>query len=135
MDLLLKRNEFQSAGIFGLLMSLDKSCIVAHTLEHSYVGSNEPICYIPKLPPGVYLCERGMHQLEGMSFPFETFEITHVPGHTQILLHVGNTNDDSAGCVLLGSARSNNMITQSRIAFAAFMKLQAGIDTFKLVVE
>lgn len=135
MNLYLKRNEFGSAGIFGILASVDGSCIVAQTLEHSYVGSNEPVSYIPKLPPGDYTCVRGLHKLESMSSVFETFEITDVPGHKGILFHVGNLNEDSSGCVLLGSARSGNMITQSRIAFSTFMKLQQGVSQFTLTVE
>lgn len=77
---------------------------------------------------------RGMHQLAGMKAPFETFEVMSVPGHQGILLHVGNFNEDSSGCILLGKDRAGGMITQSTLTFEAFMKLQAGVNTFKLVV-
>jgi hypothetical protein len=136
MDLKLTRppGSFKSYGIFGFLSDMIDNLICV-TLEHAYAGSNEPITFIPKLPPGVYTCVRGMHQLAGMNQPFETFEITGVPGHSGILFHVGNTNDDSECCVLLGTSVSGTMITFSRNAFNKFMALQAGVDSFALVVE
>lgn len=135
MDLKLVRNSFGQGGIFGTLIRIDTGETIAVTLEHAYVGTNEPISYVPKLPPGEYLCVKGMHQLAHMNQPFETFEIIDVPGHSNILLHVGNTNDDSEGCVLLGCSQSGNMILESRKAFEAFMQLQVYCDVFKLVVE
>lgn len=135
MDLKLTRNLFCQGGIFGVLIRVDTGEAIAVTLEHSYVGNNEPISYVPKLPPGEYLCVKGMHQLAHMNQPFETFEITEVPGHSNILLHVGNTNDDSEGCVLLGCSQSGTMILESKKAFDAFMQLQAYCNTFLLVVE
>lgn len=135
MDLRLKRTSFEECGIFGVLSSQDGSCIVATTLEHAYAGSQEPVSFIPKVPPGVYKCVRGQHQLAHMTEPFETFEITDVPGHNHILFHVGNTNNDSEGCVLLGCARVSNSVVSSRTAFVNFMQLQHGIDEFSLVVE
>lgn len=134
MDLKLSRTDFIQAGIFGVMTDTNEKQIGV-TLEHSYPGSNLPISYIPKIPPGVYTCVRGIHQLVGMSTPFETFEITNVPGHTNILIHVGNTNVDSSGCVLLGTSRSGNMILESRLAFGAFMQMQAGVNAFALIVE
>ncbi len=75
-----------------------------------------------------------MHRLHGMTEDFETFEIRGVPGHTGILFHWGNYNQDSDGCVLLGSARNGDMIVNSREEFANFMELQKGINNFELVV-
>lgn len=139
MNLKLTRTDFLASGIFGTLESDDKK-IALLTLEHAYPfipdGSSASTTYKPKLPPGVYKCVRGMHRLESMPIPFETFEITGVVGHTNILYHVGNFNSDSSGCVLLGLSRDSNLgIFKSRIAFQSFMELQKGIDTFTLTVQ
>lgn len=135
MNLKLSRNAFEADGVFGVLTSLDGSCIVAVTLEHAFPSVAEPITYSPIIPPGEYRCVRGPHQLAHMIRPFETFEITGVAGHSKVLLHAGNTNRDSEGCVLLGSKRVGSMITFSEVAFERFMKLQAGVDVFTLTVE
>lgn len=132
MDLLLKRSSFESEGIFGVLSSVDQSCIVASTLEHAFPDGQD---FKPIITIGSYTCVRGMHRLAHMAEPFETFEITGVVSHTKVLLHAGNTNKDSEGCVLLGKSRVGDMITQSRVAFDSFMQLQRGVDSFTLTVE
>lgn len=134
MDLILQRHQLKSTGIFGSLASADE--IVAVTLEHAFQNGD---LWLPAIPEGVYTCQRGMHQLEGMKEPFETFEIMNVPGHTGILFHVGNYNRDSSGCVLLGSMiisdSAGDMITGSSKTFQKFMQLQAPVEMFQLTVE
>jgi hypothetical protein len=136
MDLILSRKDFRPDGIFSELRMGDGS-LVAITLEHAY--PDRRYGWEPKIPDGTYQCVRGMHQLEGMIAPFETFEITNVIGHTDILFHVGNVNSDSAGCVLLGMGLGviNKMqaVTSSKMAFLKFMDLQTGVDQFTLVVS
>lgn len=133
MDLVLQRLQLKPTGIFGSLVSSDN--VIAVTLEHAYLVSES---WQPKLPVGVYTCRRGLHQLDGMKSPFETFEVTDVPGHSGILFHVGNFNRDSHGCVLLGLAMIDDgrgeMISESKIAFQKFMQLQGREDSFRLTV-
>lgn len=136
MNLKLKRIDYFTDGIFGEL-SDDKGHKIASTLEHAYDSGHGGGSYKPKLPNGTYNCVRGMHQLHD-SKPFETFEITNVPGHKGILLHIGNFNKDSEGCVLLGTEQTNtgkfHMIAHSKAAFQRFMDLQKGVDKFTLTV-
>ena len=127
------RKEAREDGIFGELWGEDAKDPLCVTLEHSYDG-------VPKLPPGEYTCVRGPHRLHSMTQDFETFEITGVPGHTNILFHWGNYNSDSDGCVLLGRSLGRagagyQMITSSRKAFATFMAATAGVDSFTLEVK
>ena len=132
MDVELVRTAFLPEGIFGLL-SPDGASLLLYTLEHSY---SDGTGFVPKIPPGTYTCVRGIHQLAGMAQPFETFEIQGVAGHTNLLFHVGNYNQDSEGCVLLGLSRQDNTtILHSKEAFDAFMKLQDGVDQFTLTVS
>lgn len=128
MNLTLTRTKITANGIFGELRD-DRGNLCFETLEHNFDGA-------PALPPGVYKCVRGTHALED-GVPFVTFEITDVPGHTRILLHKGNWNRDSKGCVLLGNVHDvgYTMILQSTAAFARFMAMQAGLDSFSLVVH
>ncbi len=135
MDLVLRRNSFTEFGIFGTIFDPQNN-IICVTLEHAYLTTvNGNQSYQPKLPVGTYQCVRGMHILEGMSAPFEAFEITGVPNHTGVLFHIGNYNRDSAMCVLLGTENVGVMITKSVDAFNAFMNLQKDVDTFTLVVK
>lgn len=125
MNLTLTRKSFELYGVFGELSDEDGN-VVAVTLEHSFSNS-------PKLPVGTYECVRGEHKLHNLN-PFTTFEITEVPGHTGILFHKGNWNNDSEGCVLLGSRIGIGCILESSAAFNKFMELQQGVDSFLLVV-
>lgn len=126
MNLTLTRKEYSGDGIFGELNG-ESGELIAATLEHSYECR-------PKLGAGTYLCRRGLHRLHPDAKEFETFEVTEVPGHKGILFHRGNTEGDSAGCVLLGLRRDGSMIVGSKLAFEAFMKLQAGVEEFRLLV-
>lgn len=125
------RHDFRPDGIFGILYDAEGDQI-ACTLEHSYADR-------PKLPVGTYVCIRGQHRLHDMTQDFDTFEITGVPGHTNILFHWGNYNRDSEGCVLLGRGVTDSpvgwMVTSSRATFARFMLDLEGIDSFQLTVE
>lgn len=123
----LNRDDATLNGIFGTFSQEDGgfSCVTA---EHSYDGE-------PKLPDGSYTCVKGKHTLEHHPDPFDAFEITNVPGHTNILLHIGNApQQDSAGCVLLGQDRTGIVITNSSITFNKFMILMANEESFTLVV-
>lgn len=130
MDLKLKRLDCAEDGIFSELCDMEGK-VLFRTCEHSYNDK-------PKVYTGTFKCVRGVHQLH-TGPKFETFEITGVSGHSNILFHVGNWQHDSEGCVLVGEAicesRQGRMVTNSRHAFEEFMKLQDGVNEFTLTVE
>lgn len=135
MDLKLVRLDYFADGIFGEIRDAsDRTLFV--TLEHSYKSDSGQ--YLPKTPAGSYTCVRGQHRLATMEHPFEAFEITNVPGHTNILFHVGNYNKDSEGCVLIGTDQLKlsqlHMITNSKAAFQRFMDLQKGNNSFTIKI-
>lgn len=134
MNLTLRRTDFREDGVFGVLLD-EKGKQIAVTLEHACDSGLGNGSYAPKLPPGKYECKRGIHKLHN-NIPFETFEVLDVPGHKGILLHVGNYNKDSDGCILLGRGYGGDprMISNSRMTFAAFMGLQLGLTKFILTV-
>jgi Family of unknown function (DUF5675) len=136
MNLKLTRFLVNEYGAFGKLYDENDQEICV-TLEHAYLGIMKG--FSPKLPAGTYTCRLGPHKLEKMTTYFNTYEITNVPGHTNILFHVGNYNSDSEGCVLVGTVlfpdeTSPTMIKQSSIAFTKLIALQDGADTFTLEV-
>lgn len=136
MNLILTRNKFVGAGIFGELQD-ELARHVCFTLEHSYETDGK---YAPKLQEGAYTCVRGQHQLHSMTEPFTTFEVTEVPGHSNILFHIGNYNRDSEGCVLLGmeiitGVAADSILSLSKKAFEHFMDLQKNVNEFTLTVK
>lgn len=131
MNLTLIRTDKKESGIYGKLLN-PSSSIIAVTLEHAYPVDTG---WEPKIPIGGYSCVRGQHQLHSMAAPFETFEITKVPGHTNCLIHMGNFDRQSEGCVLVGKAILSDMITHSLDTFNAFMALQDGINEFNLTIQ
>lgn len=43
--------------------------------------------------------------------------LQNVPGYQYVLLHQGNTNKDSEGCLLVGSTKSKDFVGSSRVMF------------------
>lgn len=137
----LQRKEKNQHGIFGLLSVQSPDDFFATltfvTLEHAYpnpIGS-----FAPKIPLGTYSCDRGVHQLEHSPKPFETYEVKGVLGHTGLLFHVGNTNADSSGCILVGTQYLRGEsgiycgIEDSQDAFNRFMRaLTKSIETLTI---
>ena len=132
----LNRTDFHHDGVFGVLLDADDKHI-AYTLEHAYDSAQGNGSYTSKIPNGTYTCVKGTHKLHNTPI-FTTFEIIGVPGHKGILFHAGNFNDDSEGCVLLGTGRAivNNadMITCSKVALEHFLSLTNEFSTFTLIV-
>lgn len=126
MTLYLTRNDFTAVGIFGTIED-DKGKLFLATLEHSFDGK-------PALSDGTYTCVKGIHRLHN-NIPFVAYEIMNVPGHTGVLVHVGNTNADSSGCVLVGIDREHDSIRHSLIAFSKFMGFLNDALNFTLVVK
>lgn len=137
MNMTLRNTDYRDDGIYGELLD-DQGAHFCYTLQHAYDSGNGDGSYSPKIPPGTYTCQRGQHQLAHMPAPFTTFEVLNVPGHTNILIHKGNYNDDSEGCILVGTTINKGdtwMITASAPVFNKFMQLQSNNDTFTLTVE
>lgn len=137
MDMVLRRLSPRQDGILGELQSDDITSFKCATLEHAY--TDEQGSWLPKVTEGFYKCVRGLHSLKGSPHPFETFEIVGVSGHKGILFHVGNFNNDSDGCVLLGERiaipeHGTLMIGDSKKTFERFMLVQQGRETFNLTV-
>lgn len=141
MKLILQRKDFRYDGIFSEILDENYHFLFV-ALEHAYLCTDGT--YKPKIPNGTYTCVRGMHNLESRIAkgepPFETFEITGVDGHSGLLFHPLNYNEESDGCVGPGLSlgkRTNGgqMICNSQKAFDALINLQVYNQTFDLLVE
>ena len=131
MDCTLTRTWYRSDGIFSKLEDSDGKQI-AVTLEHAYQDSAG--IWSPKIPPGVYTCER----YASPHFGCEVFQVMNVPNCTNIEIHWGNYDRDSDGCIILGEEITDDgkeeMVTESKVTFLSFMTMQAGLDQFQLTV-
>jgi Family of unknown function (DUF5675) len=132
----LTRTEYNADGILGILKTNDE--FVSVTLEHAYDSGLGNGTFIPKVAAGTYTCLR--HPPNRLLY--ETFELQNVPNFegssvTGILIHIGNFNKDSEGCILLGTSSASDGtsdITGSKVNFEKFMGLLTGINNFTLVI-
>ena len=125
MKMELVRVAVEEEGAFGVLVKDGYPFVV--TLEHTYHDE-------VKIPLGETTCRRSRFNRGG----YATYEIA-VPGHTRILFHKGNLENDSDGCVLVG-ARFGRLggraaILQSAVGFGEFMAAMAGVADFRLNVR
>ena len=132
MNLILTRKNYSLYGITGELCD-ESGKHLCFTLEHAYqVGAT----YLPKVAAGVYNCTR--HPPNRL--PYETFELQDVPPFqaalvSGILIHVGNYNGDSEGCILVGLEQGQGCILESKKAFDMLMGVQADVASFTLTVK
>lgn len=134
MNLKLVRKVRALYGITGALSSLSGGDPIAVTLEHAYQQPDGT--FLPKLAPGLYTCER--HPPNRLHY--ETFMVKGVPPFMGapvdgILIHRGNWNRESEGCVLVGTHLGTGCILESEKAFDQLMELQKGIEQFQLLVS
>lgn len=84
-----------AAGNFGILAAATEAeDHYLFTCEDDWRGNATGVSCIP---PGIYKMKRAVSPHFG-----DVFEIVGVPGRSHILLHAGNTEEDTDGCVLLG---------------------------------
>jgi len=88
----LVRISMISDGTFGVL--LEENIPFALTVERPWLNNEKGVSCIPG---GSYTCRR----IDSPKFG-NTFEVTNVPGRTEILFHKGNVDDDSHGCIIIG---------------------------------
>lgn len=70
-----------------------------------------------RIPEGIYKVELrtegGFHERYSKKFPDFHIGMLHIlgiPGFKLVLIHIGNRDDDTAGCLLLGDSINNNSI-------------------------
>ena len=90
---------------------------LAYTLEDEY--RSEKVFGETRIPDGRYRLGLrkvgGYHAKYSKRFPHIHVGMLHVldvPGFEYILIHCGNTDEHTAGCLLVGDSQENNQITK-----------------------
>lgn len=91
-----------------------------YTLEDEY--RTEKKYAETRIPAGLYHIKLrkvgGFHARYKRKFPkfhVGMLEIMDVPGFKYVLIHIGNKDDDTAGCLLVGDSTNNNQIADGFI--------------------
>ena len=117
--------ENQKDGTLGFMRMGGK--FFCYTLEPPWRNNELDSC----IPEGKYICKR----YNSVRYP-DVFQITGVKNRTQILIHSGNIDDHTMGCILLGSGISKikgcTAVTNSRNTLKLFMSVLHILNEFKL---
>lgn len=128
-SLVLKRVASNDGGTFGVLIIYGTP--FALTLEDPWRDNLKNASCIPD---NTYACRRVISPKFG-----ETFEVANVPGRSHILLHTGNTEEDTHGCILVGESfgRLNGVpaVLSSKEGFKEMMEMLKGMDEFELKIQ
>lgn len=121
------RVEVRDEGAFGVLKH--DGLPFAVTLERTF-GQDDRVL----IPPGDYVCRLTVFHGGG----YETYEIP-VRGHDHVKVHIGNLEEDSTGCVLVGlrfgPVKGSWGVLFSRLGFLEFMKRAARRPEIRLRVR
>ena len=106
--------EYQNAT-YGVLLIDGKPSFV--TLEDAWKDNAKQVSCIPT---GTYKIVRHKSPRFG-----KTYKVLDVPDRSEILIHAGNTHEDTQGCILVGLMfgvlGAQTAILSSRTAFEALM--------------
>lgn len=134
---LLKRIAYDTDGSYGVLIR-DDGFPWLLTLEDEQRQNQRGVSAIPE---GIYTVVRTVTPKHG-----ECFMVTGVPDRSAILIHSGNSEKDTEGCILLGkeygkvtgkdedsgAIESQTAILRSKEAMKEFMDYLAGEQGFSL---
>lgn len=127
MVLTLKRTHHLPEATLGQLFIEDVTTDPIYTLENPEREKDS------RIPAGEYQCK----PYSGTKYK-DVYIVQNVPGRTAILIHWGNTEKDTLGCILignrLGQLNGEPAVLQSKRCFERFRSL-IGKNEFKLRVE
>lgn len=119
MKLTVIRYSDNDNSTLGLLFLDNK--FECYTLEDQY--QTKKVYKETRIPAGTYMIklrkEGGHHLRYNIKFPdFHKgmLELQDVKGFQYILIHIGNTDDDTAGCLIVGNSINNNQIAKGFIS-------------------
>ena len=119
MKLQVLRFSSQKDSTSGLLFDITNGIkFLCYTLEDEY--REEKVYSETRIPQGTYKINLRtvgrLHEKYIKRFPDVhrgTLHVRNVPNFKYILIHCGNTDDHSAGCLLLGDSQENNIIRKN----------------------
>ena len=104
LELTLKRLYSKPSHIIGQLGTSDT--YIADTLERPWINNQENISCIPD---GRY----EVQMLFSEHFQRKLPHLLNVPNRTNVMIHPGNTVNDSEGCILVGKNSAPGILTNS----------------------
>lgn len=125
MQLSLQRRNHNDEATVGTLFV--DGCMVCHTLEDQ-PQANGKVYGETRIPAGTYNIIPRHHGRFYNSYnarwghPF-VLELVGVPGFTDILIHTGNTDDHTEGCILVGLSLNGFTIGKSRDAYVKLFNM------------
>lgn len=130
----IKRTHSREDGVWGVLD--EEGCPFSLTGELPWKDNKPSVSCIPV---GEYMCKRVQSPRFG-----DTFEITGIPGRSNVLFHWGNVPlKDSEGCILVaesfGVANGSLAVLGSRNrpgdGFLELLQRTVGLDQFRLIIK
>ena len=122
---LVRRTENKGLCQLGMLLIQGQAMFV--TLELPDRDNKQMISCIPA---GRYTW---IKRISSKTDNLPTIALLEVKNRTGILVHWGNTEEDTQGCILVGKALANFdgeiCVTQSKVAWNELMTILKGIDT------
>lgn len=107
----IKRHTYTEKSTIGdLYLNGEYEC---HTLEDHLPEDGVKVAGSTCIPAGVYEVIINLSPRFGKYYP----RLLDVPGFTGILIHKGNTDVDTKGCILVGMEQHEDRITRSTEAF------------------
>ena len=126
---IIRSEESEEHGTLGsMLINGELFCT---TLEEDDKDNEQ---WISCIPTGIYKCKR----IKSRSFG-DVFEVMNVPSRDDILIHKGNTDDNTTGCILVGQypgkfADGRRATLNSGKTFKRFMERMIGLNEFDLLI-
>ena len=126
MNLEVLRISSQKDSTNGILFDVTDGTrkFLAYTLEDEY--RKEKMSNETRVPAGNYSIklrkEGGFHQKYAAKFGAMhkgMLHVQNVPGFEWILIHIGNTDEDTAGCLLIGDTQTQNITVKDGLIGAS----------------
>ena len=123
----------QTKGILTLWDSAGNRLLICQTLELSYKDNQRQISCIKT---GTYIVQPHFSFRHG-----KTFKLLNVPERDNILIHSGNFNSDTKGCILVGNGWSDINedgildLLNSRITMKLILAILKTGTTIKIINE
>jgi hypothetical protein len=121
--------RYADTGIATLGVLKAGRCLL-YTLEDSWRDNRKGVSCIPA---GTYKCIPHGWEPESPVKMKQTWEITDVPGRSAILIHAGNRDTDTEGCVLVGLGVCSGVLASSVAALDVLRKM-IGPNPFTLTI-
>jgi len=128
--LIIKRIEKSTDGVFGVLLVEGKAFCCTYELPDK--GNERNISCIPK---GLYTGMRGYKGNNNSPI----ISLFGVHGRDEILIHTGNTADDTSGCILVGERfgelNDRRGVLSSKMAFSKLIDAMGKCSAINILIE